>query len=121
MPSESVFAFWMRSNADNRHTRRLCDVGTSGRWTRRLELSLDTHAGAYEHRWVSPAAAQSAAFNRDVARSGRVWTVRDAVGHPQPRGTDGARAQPYLTTTLAPAAVVTFSPEELAGMVVLVV
>jgi hypothetical protein len=47
---------------------------------------------------VSVAAAQAAAFYREVAASGRVYTVCDDVGYPQPRGAGGIRAQPFWSS-----------------------
>jgi hypothetical protein len=42
-----------------------------------------------------PAASQAAAFYRQVADHGVVWTIRDAGGYPAPINSDGARAQPF--------------------------
>jgi hypothetical protein len=53
------------------------DVATNGRQT------------------VATAAAQAAAFYREVAQHGSVWTIRDAGGFPQPRGIGGVRTQPF--------------------------
>jgi hypothetical protein len=44
---------------------------------------------------VTTAAAQAAAFYREVATHGSLWTVRDAGGFPQPKGADGVRVQPF--------------------------
>ena len=43
---------------------------------------------------MSTAAAQAAAFYREVAKHGSVWTVRDSGGFPQPKNSNGVRAQP---------------------------
>ena len=43
---------------------------------------------------MSQAASQAAAFYRDVAETGRVWTIRDAGGFPAPVGGSGQRSQP---------------------------
>jgi hypothetical protein len=47
---------------------------------------------------MSIAAAHYDAFARDVARSGRLWTVRDARGHPAPKDSRGVRAQPFWSS-----------------------
>jgi hypothetical protein len=47
---------------------------------------------------VSVAAAQAAAFYREVADAGSVWTISDAGGYPAPVGTGGARAQPFWSS-----------------------
>jgi hypothetical protein len=44
---------------------------------------------------LTTAAAQAAAFYREVAKHGSVWTIRDAMGFPQPKGFDGIRSQPF--------------------------
>ncbi len=44
---------------------------------------------------MSLSAAHSAAFRREVPREGRVWSIRDAVGHPAPPDPDGRRAMPF--------------------------
>jgi hypothetical protein len=46
---------------------------------------------------MSLAAAHAAAFYREVAASGRVWTIRDSGGFPAPRG-DGPRAMPFWSS-----------------------
>jgi Protein of unknown function (DUF2750) len=43
---------------------------------------------------MSTAAAQAAAFYREVAKHGSLWTVRDSGGFPQPKNSSGRRAQP---------------------------
>jgi hypothetical protein len=47
---------------------------------------------------VSAAAANAARFYREVARTGRLWTIRDAGGYPAPLGSDGVRAQPFWSS-----------------------
>jgi hypothetical protein len=44
---------------------------------------------------MSLSAAHSAAFRREVPREGRVWSIRDATGHPAPRDAAGSRAMPF--------------------------
>lgn len=45
------------------------------------------------------APGQAAAFYRQVARNGCVWTLRDAGGFPAPMSTGGHRAQPFWSTS----------------------
>ena len=47
---------------------------------------------------MSNAGAQATAFYRDVARSLKVWTVRDAGGFPAPKNSRGVRAQPFWSS-----------------------
>ena len=47
---------------------------------------------------MSQAASQAEAFYRDVARNGKVWTIRDAEGFPAPKTPDGMRAQPFWSS-----------------------
>src|SRR5262245_60375314 len=47
---------------------------------------------------MSNAASQAAAFYADVARAGRVWTLRDAGGFPCPARQDGKRAMPFWSS-----------------------
>ncbi len=47
---------------------------------------------------MSVAAAQAAAFYRDVARTLVVWTIRDEGGFPAPLTTHGVRAMPFWST-----------------------
>jgi hypothetical protein len=47
---------------------------------------------------VSLAAAHAAAFYREVAETGRIWTIRDADGFPAPHGSSGTRAQPFWSS-----------------------
>jgi hypothetical protein len=44
---------------------------------------------------MSLSAAHSAAFRREVPREGRVWSIRDATGHPAPPDPAGRRAMPF--------------------------
>jgi hypothetical protein len=46
---------------------------------------------------MSLAAAHTAAFYREVAISGRIWTIRDAGGFPAPLG-DAVRAMPFWSS-----------------------
>lgn len=46
---------------------------------------------------MSQAAAQAAEFYREVARSGRVWTLRDDGGYPSPLTPNG-RAMPFWSS-----------------------
>ncbi len=43
-------------------------------------------------------ASQAAAFYREVANSGLVWTLRDESGFPAPINTSGERAQPFWSS-----------------------
>jgi len=47
---------------------------------------------------MSQAAAQAYAFYREVAKTGKLWTVRDQEGFPQPMTSDGYRAQPFWSS-----------------------
>lgn len=47
---------------------------------------------------MSQAASQYAAFARDVAENGRVWTVRDNDGFPAPKTPEGNRAMPFWSS-----------------------
>jgi hypothetical protein len=47
---------------------------------------------------MSQAAAQAQAFYREVAKTGKLWTVRDQGGFPQPMTNDGYRAQPFWSS-----------------------
>ncbi len=47
---------------------------------------------------MSQAAAQAQAFYREVAKTGKLWTVRDQRGFPQPMTNDGYRAQPFWSS-----------------------
>lgn len=43
-------------------------------------------------------ASQAAAFYREVAQTGIVWTVRDDGGFPAPLKADGTRVQPFWSS-----------------------
>lgn len=47
---------------------------------------------------MSQSASQAAAFYRDAAKSGVVWTLRDANGYPAPMGKSKKRAMPFWST-----------------------
>jgi hypothetical protein len=47
---------------------------------------------------MSNAASQAAAFYADVARTSRVWTLRDSGGFPCPERQDGKRAMPFWSS-----------------------
>jgi hypothetical protein len=47
---------------------------------------------------VSASGSQAAAFWRDIAKSGEVWTVEDDGGIPAPKASDGRRALPVWST-----------------------
>lgn len=47
---------------------------------------------------MTTVAAHAAAFYREVARHGSLWTIRDDAGFPQPKGRDGARVQPFWSS-----------------------
>jgi hypothetical protein len=47
---------------------------------------------------MSQAAPQAAAFYREVAASGKVWTIRDAGGFPAPRNGSGDRSMPFWSS-----------------------
>lgn len=47
---------------------------------------------------MSNAASQAAAFYRDVAKSRRVWTARDAEGFPCPETSTGKRSMPFWSS-----------------------
>jgi hypothetical protein len=44
---------------------------------------------------TTTSAAQADAFYNEVLDGGEVWTLKDAGGYPEPRGTDAARAMPF--------------------------
>jgi len=46
---------------------------------------------------VSQAASQAAMFYREVAREGRVWSLRDTGGIPAPQG-DAGRSMPFWSS-----------------------
>jgi hypothetical protein len=47
---------------------------------------------------VGQSASHAAAFYREVAASGSVWTVRDSNGFPAPKNSQGRRAQPFWSS-----------------------
>jgi uncharacterized protein DUF2750 len=47
---------------------------------------------------VSQAGSQAAAFYRDAATNGAVWTVRDEGGYPAPTTREGVRTQPFWSS-----------------------
>lgn len=47
---------------------------------------------------MSVAAAQAAAFYREVAETGRLCAIRDKGGYPAPSGADGNRAMPFWSS-----------------------
>jgi uncharacterized protein DUF2750 len=55
---------------------------------------------------MSQAASQAAAFYREVASGGSVWTIRDAGGVPAPLGTGGCRSMPFWSSEARVAAVI---------------
>src|SRR5437870_13738383 len=47
---------------------------------------------------MGQSASQAHAFYRDVARTRKLWSCRDDVGFPQPKTSDGGRAQPFWSS-----------------------
>jgi hypothetical protein len=47
---------------------------------------------------VTQSASQAAAFYREVALAGAVWTIRDADGFPAPKDSEGRRAHPFWSS-----------------------
>lgn len=47
---------------------------------------------------MSQSASQAAAFYREVALTGSVWTIRDGGGFPAPENSEGRRAQPFWSS-----------------------
>ena len=47
---------------------------------------------------MSQSASQAAAFYREVAESGVLWTIRDKNGFPAPQTADGMRSQPFWSS-----------------------
>jgi len=47
---------------------------------------------------MSQVALQWAAFARDIATHGKVWTVKDSGGFPSPLTSSGKRAQPFWSS-----------------------
>jgi hypothetical protein len=56
-------------------------------------------------------ALQAAAFYRDVARQGFLYTIRDEGGYPAPLRGDGRRAQPFWSSETRIARVARACPE----------
>ena len=47
---------------------------------------------------MSQSAPQAAAFYREIASGGSVWTLRDSTGFPAPKNSEGRRAQPFWSS-----------------------
>ncbi len=47
---------------------------------------------------MSQAASQAAAFYKEVAKTRKVWTIRDKNGFPAPKDSEGIRAQPFWSS-----------------------
>jgi hypothetical protein len=47
---------------------------------------------------MSQAASQAWSFYRDVAKTRRLWTIRDEEGYPAPKDAAGQRAQPFWSS-----------------------
>lgn len=47
---------------------------------------------------MGKSASQAHAFYSDVAKTGKVWTIRDEGGFPAPLKSDGSRAQPFWSS-----------------------
>jgi hypothetical protein len=47
---------------------------------------------------MSQSASQAAAFYRDVARTGMLWTIVDEGGYPTPTNQSGQRAMPFWSS-----------------------
>lgn len=47
---------------------------------------------------MSQSAAAAAEFYRDVARSGRLWAIRDSGGFPAPSDSTGQRSMPFWSS-----------------------
>lgn len=47
---------------------------------------------------MTQAGSQAWAFYRDVAKSKKVWTIRDAEGFPAPKIPEGKRSQPFWSS-----------------------
>jgi len=47
---------------------------------------------------MSSAASQASEFYREVARTGVLWTIRDAGGFPAPMNGEGKHAQPFWSS-----------------------
>lgn len=47
---------------------------------------------------MTQAAAQANAFYMEIAKTGKVWAIRDARGFPAPIGDEGKRTMPFWST-----------------------
>lgn len=47
---------------------------------------------------MTQSASQAAAFYREVARTKRLWTIKDEGGFPAPLTSEGCRAQPFWSS-----------------------
>jgi hypothetical protein len=67
------------------------------RWYRQphSRAAKDAH---HRRRVGSNAGANAAAFYREIARTGVVWTIRDSEGFPSPVRPDGVRAMPFWSS-----------------------
>src|SRR5215831_9611475 len=70
---------------------------------------------------MSQAASQASAFYHEVAKQGRLWTIKDSVGFPAPRNSSGKRAQPFWSSLARAQRIIAnvpayrdFEPHELA-------
>ncbi|BFU46573.1 DUF2750 domain-containing protein [Krasilnikovia sp. MM14-A1004] len=59
---------------------------------------------------MSLSRAHTSAFQREVPREGRVWTVRDDRGYPAPCDADGRRAMPFWSKPTRARRIVTQVP-----------
>jgi hypothetical protein len=59
---------------------------------------------------MSQAASQYAAFVRDIAKSRRVWTIRDDGGFPAPKTSGGIRAMPFWSSRSSVERIITSVP-----------
>jgi hypothetical protein len=87
----------------SRHRSRRDRCGGLGRCDRLIARSASgditalSGADGLYHGVMSQSASQAAAFFREVASGGRVWTIRDADGYPAPTGSEG-RAMPFWSS-----------------------
>lgn len=47
---------------------------------------------------MTQAASQATTFYREVARTRRLWTIRDKAGFPAPMNPEGKRSQPFWSS-----------------------
>ena len=47
---------------------------------------------------MSQSASQASIFYKEVARTRKVWTVRDKEGFPAPKNSEGKRSQPFWSS-----------------------